>query len=162
MNTSRAKCDYLKKIRGRLADSLGVNLHQTECTFQGECTGTCPKCRQEEKILNTALVKRGVLTAAIAASALTLTGCSPADLPIAGNTLSGDVSGESHTLKTQIGNIFHKISAMAGFEQDTGYDELTGIVAPDPDLGEDDPDEVIELTGEVPYEYGEDSSISPA
>ena len=155
MNTSRAKCDYLKKIRGGLADSLGVDLHQTECTFQGECTGTCPKCRQEEKILNTALVKRGVLTAAIAASALTLTGCSPVDLPFSGNSLSGDVSGENHTLKTQIGNIFHKISSLAGLEQDPEY-ELTGIVAPEPDTGEDEPGEVIELTGEVAYEYGED------
>ncbi len=156
MNNSRAKCDYLKKVRGRLADILGVNLHQTECTFQGECSGTCPKCRQEEKILNKALMKRGVLTAAIAASALTLTGCSPADLPFSGNALSGDVAGENQTLKARIGNVFHKISSLAGFEEDTGYDELTGIVAPLSDVNEDEPDEVIELTGEVPYEYGED------
>ena len=46
MNRHKVKCDLLKKLRKDLSDTLGIDLHQTECTFEGECTGTCPKCRQ--------------------------------------------------------------------------------------------------------------------
>lgn len=53
--TNRERCDYLKKIRQKIADRLGIDLHQTECTYEGECDGTCPKCQQEEDILNEAL-----------------------------------------------------------------------------------------------------------
>ena len=29
-----------------------IDLKQEECTYKGECSGTCPKCKQEEEILN--------------------------------------------------------------------------------------------------------------
>lgn len=58
MNKGRAKCDRLKKIRKAVADKLNVDLHQSECTFEGNCRGTCPKCKQEEEILNRELLKR--------------------------------------------------------------------------------------------------------
>ena len=44
--TGREKCNKLKKIRAAVAEKLGIDLHQVECTFEGECTGTCPKCTQ--------------------------------------------------------------------------------------------------------------------
>jgi hypothetical protein len=77
---SKERCNTLKAIRKGLADKLGIDLHQSECTFEGECSGTCPKCAHEEKILNSALLKKG----AIALSAVTLTtalaGCTPQDV----------------------------------------------------------------------------------
>lgn len=32
-------CRQLKKIRKDMADKLGIDLHQTECTYPGECSG---------------------------------------------------------------------------------------------------------------------------
>lgn len=73
MNIHKEICKRLKAIRKKLADSLGIDLKQRECTFEGECRGTCPKCRQEEEALNRALLGKA---AAVAVSAgIMLTGC---------------------------------------------------------------------------------------
>lgn len=80
MNKHRAKCDVLKKIRKGMADKLGVDLHQRECTFDGECKGTCPKCKQEEDILNREIARRAGALALGATASLMLTACSPADI----------------------------------------------------------------------------------
>ena len=85
----KKKCRELKEIRAKIADNLGIELHQRECTYEGFCSGTCPACRQEEIRLNTALLKKqmqevnlkGRVAAAglAAAASLCLTGCSPSD-----------------------------------------------------------------------------------
>ena len=56
--SGKEKCKKLKEIRKEVADKLGIDLKQTECTYKGECSGTCPKCSQEEEILNTYLLKQ--------------------------------------------------------------------------------------------------------
>ena len=68
-------CRQLQAIRKGLADKLGIDLHQTECTYPGECSGTCPKCAKEEQILNAALLRRTATVAGLAAGALSLTAC---------------------------------------------------------------------------------------
>lgn len=83
-------CRQLKKIRKDMADKLGIDLHQTECTYPGECSGTCPKCQREEKILSKAL-----LTGAIALSGISLTACQKEPVNsanyISSQPLGGDV-----------------------------------------------------------------------
>lgn len=81
MNKHKAKCDKLKKVRKVIADKLGVDLHQTECTYQGDCTGTCPKCKQEEEILNKEIMRRTVGVGAAGILALGLAGCTPGPRP---------------------------------------------------------------------------------
>ena len=49
MNTGKAKCERLKQIRKDLAEQLNIDLQQKECTFKGNCKGTCPKCKQEDR-----------------------------------------------------------------------------------------------------------------
>ena len=68
-------CRQLQAIRKGIADKLGIDLHQKECTFPGECSGTCPKCAKEEQILNAALLRRTATVAGLAAGALSLTAC---------------------------------------------------------------------------------------
>lgn len=77
MNKGRAKCDRLKKIRKAVADRLNVDLHQSECTFEGNCRGTCPKCKQEEEILNRELLKRAAGAGIGVLAGLSLAGCAP-------------------------------------------------------------------------------------
>lgn len=81
----KEKCRELKKIRAKMAEDLGVELHQRECTYEGYCSGTCPKCMQEELILNAAIRKKQMeesnlrrrVTAAglTTAAAVCLSGC---------------------------------------------------------------------------------------
>ena len=104
---SKEKCNVLKTVRKQMADKLGIDLHQKECTFEGECSGTCPKCAHEEKILNSALLKKGAAAASAALLTATLAGCTPLDVqgnmqPIdppaiendGGDTDSGELSGD--------------------------------------------------------------------
>ena len=86
MNKHKKKCNELKKIRKNLADKLGINLNQRECTFEGNCNGTCPKCEAEEKTLNRALVSAG----AVLATSLCLVGCG-GDIPDGNDILGGEV-----------------------------------------------------------------------
>lgn len=84
MNKGKAKCDRLKKIRKAVADKLNIDLHQQECTFEGNCRGTCPKCKQEEELLNRELLKRAAGAGIGALAGLSLAGCAPI-----GNTTEG-------------------------------------------------------------------------
>lgn len=68
-----------------MTDTLGIDLHQTECTYQGYCSGTCPKCKQEEEKLNRALLGGA---AAVLGMSLSLTAC---------NNISGDINIEEST-----------------------------------------------------------------
>ena len=132
MNRHKAKCEKLKQIRKQLADGLGVDLHQSECTYQGECRGTCPKCAQEEKQLNQALVAKGMLVAGLATLSLSLAGC--------GNRY-GDFEGEIETISSEAGSSERMNSEMTSSET-TGTTEseteeemevLEGDVAYEPD-----------------------------
>ena len=56
-NPYKEKCDKLKRYRKEMADILGIDLQQQECTYKGPCLGTCPKCKEEEIILNKKLLE---------------------------------------------------------------------------------------------------------
>lgn len=100
MNRHKVKCDLLKKLRKDLSDTLGIDLHQTECAFEGECTGTCPKCRQEEDILNAALIKRASAIAIGATALLNLAACTPSEV--------------NHPSKTNGGLVYHEEDFIVG------------------------------------------------
>ena len=80
----KIKCELLKSIRCKIAKENGLSYALSECTFQGECKGTCPKCEAELKKLSEDLHKlrqagkrvavAGIATAMIAAS---VAGCTP-------------------------------------------------------------------------------------
>lgn len=92
MNKHRKKCEHLKEIRKNVAKAIGVELNQSECTFEGDCKGTCPKCRQEEQKLSKALLAGSAVAAGMA---LMLSGCTnKVEEPI---ELEGDVAYEDVT-----------------------------------------------------------------
>lgn len=75
------KCKLLKQIRQKIADENGIAYVTSECQFQGQCSGTCPKCEAEVRYLEQELQKRKnagktVAVAGIAAAmVVTATGC---------------------------------------------------------------------------------------
>lgn len=93
MNKHKAKCDKLKKIRKAIADKLDIDLHQVECTYEGNCTGTCPKCKQEEEILNREIMCRTVGIGAAGVLALSLAGCTPTNGGMPSDAQGGMTSG---------------------------------------------------------------------
>lgn len=92
----KEQCRELKTIRAQMAADLGIDLKQRECTYEGYCSGTCPKCKSEEMQLNAAILKlqmqeldmkKRVATAGLTMiAAMTLSGC--------GRTVDGNIEYE--------------------------------------------------------------------
>ena len=67
-------CKELKAIRRRVADENGIPLEQHECSYDGPCDGTCPRCEAEVRYLEAELHRRMTLgkAAAVAGVAMSL------------------------------------------------------------------------------------------
>ena len=57
---SRGKvlCEALKEVRRRIAEENDIPLEIEECTYKGECRGTCPRCEAEVQYLEKSLAER--------------------------------------------------------------------------------------------------------
>ena len=58
MENGRHICNELKALRRRIAEENGIPLETEECTYRGECYGTCPRCDAEVRYLEDALSHR--------------------------------------------------------------------------------------------------------
>lgn len=96
----KAKCKALKEIRRQIAETNDIPYAVSQCTYQGDCAGTCPKCEAELKYLERELAIRQNLGKAVAITGISmgvcasLTACTPKDLlqiiPGFENELGGD------------------------------------------------------------------------
>lgn len=76
----KSKCKILKEIRQKIAEDNDIAFVTSECKYQGDCSGTCPKCEAELFFLEQELEKRRktgkkVVLAGIAAAALVGIAC---------------------------------------------------------------------------------------
>ena len=77
----KSKCKILKEIRSQIAAENDIAYVVSECKYQGDCSGTCPKCEAEVRYLEEELRKRQlagkkVAVAGVAAAImLSATGC---------------------------------------------------------------------------------------
>lgn len=74
MNHGKDICKELKAVRRSIAEENGIALEMPECTYQGPCRGTCPRCESELRYLENALAERLRMgrTAKVAGIALAL------------------------------------------------------------------------------------------
>ena len=164
------KCRILKEIRQRIADENDIPYVTRECSYQGECSGTCPKCEAELRYLEQELEKRRSLGKAVAVAAvaaglsLSLAACTPrAGGAPSGSDLPGDIAAPTlPTVNPPISSSYPELEgepteALAGMI-DTLPPEteepLMGKVLPaDSTEGEIAPDttEEPELLGDVAY-----------
>ena len=79
--SGKNKCKILKEIRQKIADENDIAYVTSECKYQGECSGTCPRCEAELQYLENELKKRqqkGIriaLTGVAAALVISVGGC---------------------------------------------------------------------------------------
>lgn len=77
----KSRCKILKDIRKQIAQSNDIAFVTSECKYQGDCKGTCPKCESEVRYLEQELEKRRkkglaiTLTGLATAATLTASGC---------------------------------------------------------------------------------------
>ena len=58
MSNGKDICKELKAVRKRIAEENGIDLEIPECTYQGPCKGTCPRCESEVRFLENALAQK--------------------------------------------------------------------------------------------------------
>ena len=134
------KCKILKEIRQKIADENDIPYVTRECSYQGDCKGTCPKCEAELRYLEQELEKRknlgkAVAVAAVAASLTFTAGCVPSG---SGAEIADDPATTTPTAEVDV---------LDG-EVPT---ELQGDVYVDPTATPGEPDEPYELEGDVAY-----------
>lgn len=81
MRRGKETCRILKEIRRQIADANDIEYITSECRFQGDCLGTCPKCEAEVQYLEQQLSARhaagkAIALAGISAGMIVLSGCS--------------------------------------------------------------------------------------
>lgn len=140
MDIHKEKCKKLKEIRKKVADKIGIDLHQSECTYEGPCSGTCPKCAMEEQRLNRALLGKAALATGVAAMSIGLAGCQQAE-----TTLEGDI---------EVSSTVQQLEGEEGYKPDSESEEwnttenmTTEKITTEATTTE----EAIELEGDVVY-----------
>lgn len=139
----KEKCKALKEIRKQIAETNDIEYAVSECTFQGECKGTCPKCEAELRYLERELERRknlgkAVCVVGISASVCgSLTACNPAE-----------------SIRDFMDDIFHRevTQDIAGDVQIAPEDIDGGIMAPE---------ETEVLAGDIPLAPEETETPAP-
>lgn len=157
----KEKCKALKEIRRQIAEENDIPYVVSQCTYQGDCKGTCPKCESELRYLERELAIRQGLGKAVAVVGISasvcggLTACSPIEAIRDGLGIGTVESVESRMMP----------------EQDSEIGGATSLLNWDEDF-ESGPDETEELPGEgseaesgdtsLPGESGESQSVDEA
>ena len=83
----KQKCKMLKEIRQRIADENDIPYVTRECSHQGDCSGTCPRCESELRYLEQQLERRAALGRKVSVAGLCAgmvlgaSGCAPFSHP---------------------------------------------------------------------------------
>ena len=91
MAKGKQTCKILKEIRKQIAEENDIELVISECTYQGDCKGTCPKCEAEVRYLERELEKRqrmgkaAVFAGVSLGTLLAATGCCQSGQPVSNN-----------------------------------------------------------------------------
>lgn len=72
MNHGRNTCNQLKAVRQKIAEANCIDFNPHECTFEGECSGTCPACEGEMRYIESELRRRSRLGKKIAVVGLAM------------------------------------------------------------------------------------------
>lgn len=72
MNRGKHTCKILRQIRKQIADANGIEYAVSECKYQGECLGTCPKCEEEVRYIEEQLNNRRILGKAVVLAGISM------------------------------------------------------------------------------------------
>ena len=132
----KQKCRILKQIRQRIADENDIPYVTRECTFQGECRGTCPRCESELQYLERQLalrtsIRKGVTVAALCAGmagmAFAATGCSSSS-SVPGTGTESNLPG-AHTTEDEPMDLTGEIDDASYYNTYGGEDSTSGSTA---------------------------------
>ena len=147
-------CKELKEVRRRIAEENHIPLEIKECTYEGPCRGTCPRCEAEVRYLENALAGKLRLgkVATVAGLALGLASC--------GGQPQGEPTPPSgHPSQEGTAGAVSSIPSSEGEAESRGGLSQAESVVEVPDVGEMVVTGVIEDIDEFPS-LPEDSNTS--
>ena len=147
----KSKCKILKDIRKQIAKENDIEFITSECKYQGDCLGTCPKCEAEVRYLEEELKKRKsagkkIAVAGIAAAfTLTATSCNEfIDSVLNYGTTAGVPEMSHETVDGEMPSVSQPVNP----DKSEYWQETPGEAMPEES---ENPDEVVEM-GELPAE----------
>lgn len=147
----KSKCKILKDIRKQIAKENDIEFITSECKYQGDCLGTCPKCEAEVRYLEEELNKRqsaGKRIAVAGIAAAFVVGTSSCEIVDSIFTTAGvmDYPETSHeTVDGEMPSVSQPV-----ITDDSECDVTMGDIAPEESEASDS-DEIAEM-GEVAEE----------
>lgn len=154
------KCKILKQIRQRIADENDIPYVTRACTYQGDCTGTCPKCEAELRYLEQELEKRRSLGKSVAVAAVAA-GLSLSMAACGSRKGSGSAGNNDPSLPTPN----PPLSTQEVLKGELPEEPLMGQIAMDPASTFTEPEEQegepVELIGDVAYLPETESTDAP-
>jgi hypothetical protein len=102
----KSKCKVLKDIRKKIAEANDIAYVTSDCKYQGNCSGTCPKCEAEVRYLEEELAKRknlGKIVAVAGIAATLVVASAGCDVTLPNQTAGAPLAQEttSQTAETQ-------------------------------------------------------------
>ena len=107
MTHGKQICKALKTIRKQVADANDIPYEVTECQHKGDCAGTCPRCEQEVRYIESQLQQRRRLGKAVAVVGISvglaaLTSCKSHKNVFVPEPLAGEVMYEPEPLRGKV------------------------------------------------------------
>ena len=119
MKKGKQTCRILKEIRRQIAEVNDIEFITSECQYQGDCLGTCPKCEAEVRYLEQQLERKRM-----AGKAITILGISAGVM-----TMNAQNSNIDSTQKQSPTDIIEIISTEASGTNNTdSLSVIKGIV----------------------------------
>lgn len=120
--TGKEKCEIFKKLRHDIAVENGIEPENRECTYNGECSGTCPACEADAQRIEKEIGKKKhlglkavVAGIAAAATAVSFTSCK-------NNQVVGDVPNS--VPETEDESVYALEGDVAYFPDENDIDEV--------------------------------------
>ena len=153
MYKGKSTCQQLKKIRREIAEANHIPWEDSECHYEGDCAGTCPKCDAEVRFLENALRKGQQLGKAVALSgaALAFSACgnqTPGEMPFDDTVDSADVVMQNDSVDTETVKL-----PPAYKEEVFDYTLDVGLVLDSPEEEEEELMEIEELPEEEEKDF---------
>lgn len=154
MAKGKQTCKILKEIRKQIAEENDIKLVVEECTYQGDCLGTCPKCEAEVRYLERELEKRqrigkAAILAGVSLSTLfAATACdSTSKMPAPNTKGSDDPIAQTDTIEEPLMGIFPMYRNTYSFDAET-YQSLLKDKFVFPRM-----EHLSIISGEIDYEH---------
>ena len=132
MSKGKQTCKILKEIRRQIAAENDIQLVIEECTYKGDCLGTCPKCEEEVRYLERELEKRQRLgkAAMVAGLSVGLMAASQTAFAQQPDTLRMDTLTEEETKAELFGLIQEARPSFRGGERELSKFIKSNLVYP--------------------------------